>query len=87
MERLPCDPQPDLPPESVVRDDQLRPIFTCCHPALSPDARVALALRTLCGLSTAQIAAVLLSTEAAMANRLTCTRGKIATARIPYRRH
>ena len=76
---------PDLPPEHTVRDDQLRLIFTCCHPALSPQARVALALRTLCGLSTAQIAAVLLSTEPAMAKRLTRTRGKIAAARIPYR--
>ena len=76
---------PDLPEERVVRDDQLRLIFTCCHPALSPDARVALALRTLCGLSTAQIAAVLLSTEPAMAKRLTRTRQKIAAARIPYR--
>ncbi len=76
---------PDLPPESIVRDDQLRLIFTCCHPALSPDARVALALRTLCGLSTAHIAAVLLTTEPAMAKRLTRSRQKIAAARIPYR--
>jgi len=76
---------PDLPPESVVHDDQLRLIFTCCHPALAPEARVALALRTLCGLSTAQIAAVLLTAEPAMAKRLTRTRGKIAAARIPYR--
>jgi RNA polymerase sigma-70 factor (ECF subfamily) len=68
-----------------VRDDQLRLIFTCCHPTLSPDARVALALRTLCGLSTAQIAAVLLTAEPAMAKRLTRTRQKIAAARIPYR--
>jgi RNA polymerase sigma-70 factor (ECF subfamily) len=75
----------ELPSESVVRDDQLRLIFTCCHPALSPPARVALALRTLCGLSPAQIAAVLLSTEPAIAKRLTRTRQKIAAARIPYR--
>jgi len=77
--------EPDLPPENVVRDDQLRLIFTCCHPALAPQARVALALRTLCGLSTAQIAAVLLTTEPAMAKRLTRTRQKITAARIPYR--
>src|SRR2546430_13463017 len=76
---------PDLPPDTVVRDDQLRLIFTCCHPALSPDARVALALRTLCGLSVPQVAAVLLTGEAAMAKRLTRTRQKIAAARIPYR--
>src|SRR5213079_1683228 len=77
--------KPDLPPESTVRDDQLRLIFTCCHPDLSPDARVALALRTLCGLSVPQVAAVLLTGEAAMAKRLTRTRQKIAAARIPYR--
>ncbi|MCW2638766.1 MAG: putative polymerase, sigma-24 subunit, subfamily [Dactylosporangium sp.] len=76
---------PDLPPDSMVRDDQLRLIFTCCHPALSPDARVALALRTLCGLSTAQIAAVLLTGEPAIAKRLTRSRQKITAARIPYR--
>jgi RNA polymerase sigma factor (sigma-70 family) len=76
---------PDTPPDSVVRDDQLRLIFTCCHPALAPDARVALALRTLCGLSVAQTAAVLLTTEAAMAKRLTRTRQKISVSRIPYR--
>lgn len=76
---------PDLPPDGVVRDDQLRLIFTCCHPALAPDARVALALRTLCGLTTVQIAAVLLTSEAAMAKRLTRTRQKIITAGIPYR--
>jgi RNA polymerase sigma-70 factor, ECF subfamily len=75
---------PDLPPDGVVRDDQLRLIFICCHPALSADARVALALRTLCGLSPAQIAAVLLTTEAAIARRLTRARQKIAVARIPY---
>ena len=76
---------PDPPPDGVVRDDQLRLIFTCCHPALAPDARVALALRTLCGLSVAQVAAVLLTTEPAMAKRLTRTRQKITAARIPYR--
>ena len=76
---------PDTPPDSVVRDDQLRLIFTCCHPALAPDARVALALRTLCGLSVAQTAAVLLTGEVAMAKRLTRIRQKIAVSRIPYR--
>ncbi|GIH14490.1 RNA polymerase sigma factor [Rugosimonospora africana] len=75
----------DPPPDHVVRDDQLRLIFTCCHPALSLEARVALALRTLCGLTMAQIAAVLLTNEPAMAKRLTRTRQKIAAARIPYR--
>ena len=75
----------DLPSDAAVRDDQLRLIFTCCHPALAIEAQMALALRTLCGLSTAQIAAVLLITESAMAKRLTRTRQKIVAARIPYR--
>jgi RNA polymerase sigma-70 factor (ECF subfamily) len=76
---------PDPPPDSVVRDDQLRLIFTCCHPALALDAQVPLALRTLCGLTPAQIGSVLLSSEAAIAKRLTRTRTKITKAAIPYR--
>ena len=76
---------PDLPPDSVVHDDRLRLIFTCCHPSLALEAQVTLALRTLCGLSPAQIAAVLLMSEAAVAKRLTRTRAKIARAGIPYR--
>ncbi len=74
----------DEPPEPVVQDDMLRLIFTCAHPALSLEAQVTLALRVLCGLSTAQIASVLLSSEAAVAKRLTRTRAKIARAGIPY---
>jgi RNA polymerase sigma-70 factor (ECF subfamily) len=72
-------------PDSVVQDDLLRLIFTCCHPTLSPPTRIALALRTLCGLSPAQIAGVLLTTEVATTKRLTRARQKIAAARIPYR--
>ena len=75
----------DLPPDDVVHDDLLRLIFICCHPALSPPTRIALALRTLCGLAPAQIAGVLLTTEAATARRLTRARQKIAAANIPYR--
>jgi RNA polymerase sigma factor (sigma-70 family) len=75
----------DLPPDDVVQDDLLRLIFTCCHPTLSPPTRVALALRTLCGLSPVQIAGVLLTTEAATTKRLTRARQKIAAANIPYR--
>ena len=61
----------DEPPEeSVVRDDLLRLIFTCCHPALAPEARVALSLRTLGGLTTAEIARAFLVPEATMAQRL-----------------
>lgn len=77
--------RPDVPTDDVVRDDLLRLVFTCCHPALDPRTRVALALRTLCGLSPAQVAAVLLSTEAATARRLSRARQKIAAAGIPYR--
>jgi RNA polymerase sigma-70 factor (ECF subfamily) len=77
--------RPDLPSDAVVHDDLLRLIFTCCHPTLSPQTRVALALRTLCGLSPAQIAGVLLTTEGATTKRLTRARQKIAVARIPYR--
>jgi len=75
----------DLPPDGVMHDDQLRLIFICCHPTLSPPTRVALALRTLCGLSPAQIAGVLLTTEAATKKSLTRARHKIAAANIPYR--
>ena len=71
--------------DTVVDDDLLRLIFTCCHPSLAPEARLALALRTLCQLSVAQVAAAMLTTETAMARRLTRTKHKIATAHIPYR--
>nr|WP_280955934.1 sigma-70 family RNA polymerase sigma factor [Aeromicrobium marinum] len=78
------DPQPD-PPASVVRDDQLRLVFTCCHPALALDTQVTLALTTLCGLTAADAARLLLVTESAMARRLTRAKQKIAVAGIPYR--
>lgn len=71
--------------DSVIRDDQLRLLFTCCHPALSSEARIALSLRTICGLQVEQIAAALLVSDAAMAKRLVRARRKIADARIPYR--
>jgi RNA polymerase sigma-70 factor (ECF subfamily) len=77
--------EPEAPADTVVRDDQLRLIFTCCHPALALEARVALSLRTLCGLSTAEIAHALLVPEATMAKRLVRAKGKIADAHIPYR--
>jgi RNA polymerase sigma factor (sigma-70 family) len=73
------------PADTVLDDDLLRLIFTCCHPSLAPDARLALALRTLCQLSVAQVAAAMLTTEAAMAKRLTRIRQKITVAKIPYR--
>jgi len=80
------DPAGDVPPpDSVVRDDLLRLVFTCCHPSLSLEAQVALALRTLCGLTTAEVARALLVPEPTMEKRLTRARQKIRQARIPYR--
>jgi len=70
---------------SGVPDDRLRLMFTCCHPALSLEARVALTLRTLAGLTTAEIARAFLSSEATMAKRLVRAKQKIANAGIPYR--
>jgi RNA polymerase sigma-70 factor, ECF subfamily len=69
----------------AVPDDRLRLIFTCCHPALPMEARVALTLRTLCGLSVEEIAAAFGTGEAAMAKRLVRARTRIRAARIPYR--
>lgn len=71
--------------EGPVRDDRLRLIFTCCHPALAPAARVALTLRLLGGLTTAEIARAFLVAEPAMAQRIVRAKGKIRDARIPYR--
>jgi RNA polymerase sigma factor (sigma-70 family) len=68
-----------------IVDDRLRLIFTCCHPALAPDAQVALTLRLLCGLTTAEVARAFLVGEATMAARITRAKKKIAMARIPYR--
>jgi RNA polymerase sigma-70 factor, ECF subfamily len=71
-------------PEDEMSDDRLRLIFTCCHPALRPQARVALTLRTLGGLTTAEIASAFLTTEATMAQRLVRAKAKIRDAKIPY---
>ena len=71
--------------EGPVRDDQLRLIFTCCHPALATGAQVALTLRLLGGLTTAEIARAVLVPEPTMAQRLVRAKGKIRDARIPYR--
>ena len=71
--------------EHNVHDDQLRLIFTCCHPALAPATRVALTLRLLGGLTTPEIARAFLVPEATMAQRLVRGKGKIRDARIPYR--
>ncbi|QXC61833.1 sigma-70 family RNA polymerase sigma factor [Aquihabitans sp. G128] len=79
------DRDPPDPTGSAVHDDLLRLVFTCCHPTLAPDTQVALALRTLCGLGTDEVARSLLVSEATMAKRLTRARQKIAVAKIPYR--
>ena len=67
------------------RDDRLRLLFTCCHPALSPESQVALALRTICGLTTVDIARVFLVPEATIGQRISRAKAKIAKAHIPYR--
>jgi RNA polymerase sigma-70 factor, ECF subfamily len=67
-----------------VEDDQLRLIFTCCHPALSPDARVALTLREVCGLTTEEIARAFLTAPPTLAQRIVRAKAKIRDARIPY---
>lgn len=70
--------------DDPVEDDQLRLIFTCCHPALSPEARVALTLREVCGLTTEEIARAFLTNPPTLAQRIVRAKAKIRDARIPY---
>lgn len=72
------------PDPQTIADDRLRLIFTCCHPALEEKSRVALTLRSLCGLTTAQVAAVFLDAEPTMGQRLSRAKSKITAARIPF---
>jgi RNA polymerase sigma-70 factor (ECF subfamily) len=78
------DPTPHEP-TGLVEDDRLRLIFVCCHPALAPEARVALTLRLLGGLTVPEIAAAFFVSEATMGQRITRAKKKIAAAKIPYR--
>ena len=87
------DPTDDAAPDVVriednidsIEDDRLRLVFTCCHPAIGREAQVALTLRLICGLSTAEIAQAFLVPEPTMAARVTRAKKKISAARIPYR--
>ena len=79
------EPAYEVEDAGVIADDRLRLVFTCAHPALNSDAQVALTLRLLCGLTTAEIAKAFLVAEPTMAARLTRAKKKIAVARIPYR--
>ena len=83
--RLHASDEAEKDEEGAVRDDQLRLIFTCCHPALATSVQVALTLRLLGGLTTPEIARAFLVPEATMAQRLVRAKGKIRDARIPYR--
>jgi RNA polymerase sigma-70 factor (ECF subfamily) len=79
------DASADGEPPEVIPDDRLRLVFTCCHPAIGREAQVALTLRLVCGLSTAEIAQAFLVSEPTMAARVTRAKKKISAARIPYR--
>ena len=72
-------------PDAAVPDDRLRLVFTCCHPTLAPEARVALTLRLVCGVPTPDVARAFLVSEPTMAARITRAKKKISEARIPYR--
>jgi len=84
LERWPVDGIPERPGAWLL-DDRLRLMFTCCHPALSRAAQVALTLRAVCGFTTAEIAHAFLAAETAVAQRIVRARRKIVAARIPYR--
>ena len=85
-ERLDADTprEPAEPDDESVEDDRLRLIFTCCHPALPPDAQVALTLREVCGLTTEEIARAFLTAPPTLAQRIVRAKAKIRDARIPY---
>ncbi len=78
------DDDPAQQHEESIQDDQLRLLFTCCHPALSPEARTAMTLREVCGLTTEEIARAYLMTPASLAQRIVRAKSKIRDAKIPY---
>ena len=82
VEAIPDESEPWEP--EGIEDDRLRLIFTCCHPALAPDAQVALTLREVCGLTTEEIAQAFLSAPSTLAQRIVRAKAKIRDARIPY---
>ena len=79
-----ADPSAAPGEEDVIEDDRLRLIFTCCHPALAPEAQIALTLREVCGLATEEIAQAFLSPAPTLAQRIVRAKAKIRDARIPY---
>ena len=81
VEAIPAEPMPE---DESIEDDRLRLIFTCCHPALPPDAQVALTLREVCGLTTEEIARAFLTGAPTLAQRIVRAKSKIRDARIPY---
>jgi RNA polymerase sigma-70 factor (ECF subfamily) len=84
-EQIEAIPAPEIATEHAhVEDDRLRLIFTCCHPALAPDAQVALTLREVCGLTTEEIARAHLTAPATVAQRIVRAKAKIRDARVPY---
>jgi RNA polymerase sigma-70 factor (ECF subfamily) len=76
--------EPEVLDDKTIEDDQLRLIFTCCHPALAPDAQVAMTLREVCGLTTEEIAAAFLVTAPTIAQRIVRAKGRIRDQKIPY---
>ncbi len=83
IEQIP-DPAAGQGEQETIQDDRLRLIFTCCHPSLSEEARIALTLREVCGLATEEIARAFLTTPSTLAQRIVRAKAKIRDARIPY---
>ena len=84
IERNGAAPDTAIFPEDEIADDRLRMMFVCCHPVIPPDAQVALALKTLCGFSVTEISRAFLTTEAAIAKRLTRAKQKIHEEQVPF---